>query len=272
MTAYNCEGMRYVKVLFAGILILSAQMLSAQTDKSEVRKGNREYRKGEFKEAEIDYRRALVKDSLSFAANYNLACDLYRQEQYDEAGNYMKKIADQAAASARESDYYYNLGDIALAKQDYKGAVDAFEKALLLNPGDLDAKENYVYAKMMLQNQQNQQNQDNQNQDNQDNQNQDQDQDQDDQNQKQDQKQNDQNQDNQDQKQNDQNQDQNNNQDQRNDQDRQNQSPQQQDAKISPQAAQQMLQAIQAREKETQDKVNREKAAAMKSRQKEKNW
>lgn len=264
MTAYNCEGMRYVKVLFAGILILSAQMLSAQTDKSEVRKGNREYRKGEFKEAEIDYRRALVKDSLSFAANYNLACDLYRQEQYDEAGNYMKKIADQAAASARESDYYYNLGDIALAKQDYKGAVDAFEKALLLNPGDLDAKENYVYAKMMLQNQQNQ--------DNQDNQNQDQNQDQDDQNQNQDQKQNDQNQDNQDQKQNDQNQDQNNNQDQRNDQDRQNQSPQQQDAKISPQAAQQMLQAIQAREKETQDKVNREKAAAMKSRQKEKNW
>ena len=259
--------MRYIKVLFAGILILSAQMLSAQTDKSEVRKGNREYRKGEFKEAEIDYRRALVKDSLSFAANYNLACDLYRQEQYDEAGNYMKKIADQAAASARESDYYYNLGDIALAKQDYKGAVDAFEKALLLNPGDLAAKENYVYAKMMLQNQQNQQNQDNQA-----NQNQDQNQDQDDQNQNQDQKQNDQNQDNQDQKQNDQNQDQNNNQDQRNDQDRQNQSPQQQDAKISPQAAQQMLQAIQAREKETQDKVNREKAAAMKSRQKEKNW
>ena len=259
MTAYNCEGMRYVKVLFAGILILSAQMLSAQTDKSEVRKGNREYRKGEFKEAEIDYRRALVKDSLSFAANYNLACDLYRQEQYDEAGNYMKKIADQAAASTRESDYYYNLGDIALAKQDYKGAVDAFEKALLLNPGDMDAKENYVYAKMMFQNQQNQQNQDNQNQDNQDNQNQDQ------------------NQDNQDQKQNDQNQDQNNNQnqdqqDQSNDQNRQNQSQQQQDAKISPQAAQQMLQAIQAREKETQDKVNREKAAAMKSRQKEKNW
>lgn len=262
MTAYNCEGMRYVKVLFAGILILSAQMLSAQTDKSEVRKGNREYRKGEFKEAEIDYRRALVKDSLSFAANYNLACDLYRQEQYDEAGNYMKKIADQAAASARESDYYYNLGDIALAKQDYKGAVDAFEKALLLNPGDMDAKENYVYAKMMLQNQQNQQNQDNQNQDNKDNQ--------DNQNQ-------DQNQDNQDQKQNDQNQDQNNNQnqdqqDQSNDQNRQNQSQQQQDAKISPQAAQQMLQAIQAREKETQDKVNREKAAAMKSRQKDKNW
>ena len=33
-----------------------------------------------------------------------------------------------------------------------------------------------------------------------------------------------------------------------------------------------MLQAIQAKEKETQEKVNKEKAEAMKSRQKEKNW
>ena len=33
-----------------------------------------------------------------------------------------------------------------------------------------------------------------------------------------------------------------------------------------------MLRAIQAKEKETQDKVNKEKAAALKSRQKEKNW
>jgi hypothetical protein len=33
-----------------------------------------------------------------------------------------------------------------------------------------------------------------------------------------------------------------------------------------------MLQAIQAKEKETQDKVNKAKAAALKSRQKEKNW
>ena len=33
-----------------------------------------------------------------------------------------------------------------------------------------------------------------------------------------------------------------------------------------------MLQAIQAREKDTQDKVKKEKAAKLKSKQKEKNW
>ena len=38
-------------------------------------------------------------------------------------------------------------------------------------------------------------------------------------------------------------------------------------AKMNPE-----LQAIQAKEKETQDKVNKEKAAVLKSRQKDKNW
>ena len=33
-----------------------------------------------------------------------------------------------------------------------------------------------------------------------------------------------------------------------------------------------MLRAIQAKERETQDNVNKEKAALLKSRQKEKNW
>ena len=59
-----------------------------------------------------------------------------------------------------------------------------------------------------------------------------------------------------------------NNQDQNQDQNQQ----QGQQPKITPQAAQQMLQAIQAKEKETQDKVNKEKAKALNSRQKEKNW
>ena len=83
------------------------------------------------------------------------------------------------------------------------------------------------------------------------------------------------NQDNQDNQQgrndNQQNQDQQNNQDQQDSQDGRN-GQQPQPVKISPQQAQQMLKAMQAKEKETQDKVNREKAEALKSRQKEKNW
>lgn len=223
----------------------------APLDRKEVRSGNRGFRKGHFKEAEIDYRRALVKDSLSVAGNYNLANTLYRMEDYQNAAKYV-----ETAETAENPDIFFNKGDIALQNKDYNTAVDAFKQALLLNPGDLDAKENYIYARKMLEDQQ--QNQNNQNQDNKDQNNQD----------NQDNKDNqDQNKDNQDQQ--DQNQpDNNQNQDNKD----QNQRQQPQDQQLTPQAAQQMLQAIEAKEKETQDKVKKEEALRMKSRQKEKNW
>ena len=229
----------------------------AQVDKRDVRRGNADFRKENYKEAEIDYRKALVKDSLSMAANYNLANTLYREGDMEQAGKVLERIKEVAPSTPSAADYYYNLGDVAIAKQDWQGAVDAFKNALLLNPSDMDAKENYIYAKKKLEDQQNQNNQDQNNQDNQD-QNNDQNQDQNN-----DQNQDDQNDQNKDNDQNDQNKDQNNN---------QNKNSQGQEPKITPQAAQQMLQAIQAKEKETQDKVNKQKAEALKSRQKDKNW
>ena len=235
--------MRKLILLIFPLLVLSAAPAYCQADRKEVRAGNRKFRKDNFKEAEIDYRKAQVKDSTSIAASYNLASALYRQQDYQGA----KAALESVQGENLPSDYHYNKGDAALALKDYKTAVDEFRAALLQSPDDLDAKENYIYAKKMLENQQNQNQNQNQNQQNQD--------------QNQDQQNQDQNQDQQNQ---DQNQDQQNQQDSNNNQ---NQEP-----SISPQQAQQMLNAIQAREKQTQDKVNREKAALLKSKQKEKNW
>ena len=41
---------------------------------------------------------------------------------------------------------------------------------------------------------------------------------------------------------------------------------------MTPQQARQLLRAVQAKEQETQEKVKKEKAALLKSRQKDKNW
>ena len=249
------------KVLYILFVLLGMGLTlesQAQVDRRDVRKGNREFRKENWREAEIDYRKALIKDSLSLTANYNLANTLYREGDFEQARKVMETVKEVAPASASAADYFYNLGDAAIACEDWQAAVDAFKESLLRNPGDLDAKENYIYAKKKLEDQQNQQNQD-QNDQNQDQQN--------DQNQNQNGDQNQDQQDQNDQNKDQQNKDQQNDQNRRNDQDRQGQQP-----KISPQAAQQMLQAIQAKEKETQDKVNKQKAEALKSRQKEKNW
>ena len=244
---------RYILVLqlfLAGLI-----NMEAQPDRHDVRLGNRKFKKEKWAEADIAYRKALVKDSLSFAANYNLANNLYRQGNMQEASSYMGKLKETAPDSPHGADYYYNVGDIAIAQKDWKGAVEAFKQALLRTPWDMEAKENYIYAKKMLENKEN----------NDKNQNKDQDKNQDkDQNKDQDKDQNkDQNKD--DQNKPDENKGENN-------QKQQNEGQGEQDMKISPQQAQQMLKAIQAKEKETQEKVNKEKAAVLKSRQKEKNW
>lgn len=235
------------------ILILalaSAVTVSAQTDRKEVRAGNKAFRKGDFRKSEIDYRKAVLKDSLSVAAQYNLASSLYRQDDYEGAQKALSSIAETVSGietAGTKADFYFNQGDVALAKKDYASAVKSFRQSLLLRPDDMDAKENYIYAKEMLrQSQDNQGGQDGDNSQNQDNQD-----DQDNQN-------NNQN-----------NNQQQNNQNQQNPQDQNNAAA---EGNISRQQARQMLNAIQAKEKETQDKVKKEKAEMLKSRQKEKNW
>ena len=205
--------MKVLRYIVPVMLLMTMACMSAyaQADRKDVRRGNRDFRKENYREADIDYRKALVKDSMSVAANYNLASTLYRQGDMEQAGKVLDRVKEVASTTASSADYWYNRGDAALGMKDYQTAVDAFAKSLIVRPDDLDAKENFIYARKMLENQQNQQNQ--------------------------------------------------------NDQPQQGQQP-----KISPQAAQQMLQAIQAKEKETQEKVKEEKAKALKSRQREKNW
>ena len=228
--------MRQLFVTFA-LILCACLPLSAQADRAEVRKGNRQFRKEDYREADISYRKALLKDSTSLAANYNLANTLYRERDWQGASAFYDKRKETASASPYGASYFFNAGDAALQQKDYKAAVEAFLQSLILNPDDLEAKENYIYAKEMLKNQPPEDDQD-QNDDEQ--------------------------------------------QEEQKEQDDQNQQPQDQQSdnkpkddqrqEISPQQADQILQAIQAKEKETQEKVNKEKADQMKGRQKEKNW
>lgn len=220
-------------------VLLSGASLFAQEDKKDVRRGNKDYRKSNFKEAEIDYRKALLKDSTSFAATYDLANALYSQKDYEGAANTLEKLSKSAPESQYADRYYFNKGNVSLQKKDYKTAVDDFKQALLRDPGDLQAKESYIYAKKMLENQENggegEPNQDKQDQNDDDQQNQDQ-------------------------------------QPSDGQQDKQEGEGQAQQQQISAQQAQQILKAIQAKEKETQEKVEKAKAQNEKSRQKDKNW
>ena len=179
------------------LLIVLCCTVPVFAQKADLRRGNRQFNKGKYAQADISYRKALMQDTSSVVARYNLAGNLYRQENFDEAAKQLDAAKENAPAQEFAADYWFNRGDVALAKEDWKTAVDAFQQCLMQNPGDLDAKENYIYARNKLMEQQQQDQQENQDQQqNSDNQSQDQNQQdqQQDQNQDQDQQQQPQNQ------------------------------------------------------------------------------
>lgn len=236
------------KLAIICLLVLSCT--AAWGQKMDLRRGNREFRKEQYDKADVSYRKGLLKDSTNVGARYNLANNLYRQGNFDEAAKQLDRTpADSIAKHAFAADYYFNQGNVAIAKQDWNKAVESYIRCLMLTPDDMAAKENYTYARKKLEEQQQNQNQDqNKNDDQNKDQNQDQNQNQQDQ------------------------QNQQNQQNDNGDKGQEGQQPQPQQVELSPQQAQQLLQAIQDKERQTQEKVDEKKAAALKSRQKEKNW
>ena len=81
------------------ITLLCGTQAFAQVDRREVRAGNRAFKKEQWQKAEIDYKKALLKDSTSVAAQYNLANDLYREENYTEAEKYAKQVSKNQGSS-----------------------------------------------------------------------------------------------------------------------------------------------------------------------------
>jgi Ca-activated chloride channel family protein len=225
----------------------------AQDDKKEVREGIKKYKDEQYNEAEIAFRRGMEKDSLSYAAKFNLGDALYKQNQFEQAEASFKNLSsDEQQTGTNRAKLMHNLGNAQLQQKKYKESIDSYKQSLRLNPADDETRTNLAYAQQMLKNEEEQQQQ---------NQNQDKNQDKnDDKNQQQ----------NQDQQQ-DQNQDKQDNQNQQNDKNDQ-QQQQQQEPKISPQQAQQILEAVQSNEKETQEKVKKEKAKALGKYKTEKNW
>ena len=232
------------RLFILSLVICHLSFAFAQKEASDVRKGNREYRKQNFTEAEVDYRRGLEKNKNGYEAHYNLGDALYRQDKYEDALSEFAtaaKMLDKKADKERYAKAMHNIGNCHFAQQQYDKAVGAYQESLRANPKDNDTRYNLVKAMEMLQQQQQQQQQQ---------QNQDQNQDQQNQDQQQQQQQQEQNQDQQQQEQQQEQQDQN-------------------EDKMDKETAEQILQALEQDEQDTQEKMQRQQG---KKRRVEKEW
>ncbi len=158
----------------AAIACVSRAAGQNMPERSLVRKGNRHFAKERYDRSADLYRRALESDSTSFEAAYDLANAMIRTERYDEAERLLASAAaDSLRSDADRAEAYYNLGNAQFAQQKLQEALGSYRRSLVLNPDDTEAKYNYAYTKKLLENQdQNQDQQQDQNQDQQDQQNQ----------------------------------------------------------------------------------------------------
>ena len=264
-------------IIFLFLSLLALEVSAQQyPERRQVRKGNRAFEKGNYQDAAGRYMRALGVAPGSFEAAYDLGNAYYRQEQYDQAVQTLQQVAaDSLAAPADRAHAFYNLGNAQFQQKKYSEALESFKNSLRLNPDDVEAKFNYAYVKKLLddQNQRNQNNQDknnqNQNDRNKDNQNQNQNKDNQNQNQNQNQNKDNRNQD----------QDRNGgeNQDQQDQENKSGDTPQNPDngegqpqpAGISQAEQERMLDAIQAQEDKTQEKLKEKAGAVVRLK---KNW
>lgn len=207
----------------------------SQNEKKFIRDGNKLYNQKNYNDAEVSYRKSLVKDTNYSIGKYNLANSLYKQKNYNEASRLYSNLAEKETDKDIKSKIYHNLGNSYLQAKEYEKSINAYKQALRNNPKDIDTKYNMSYAlQMMKQQQQNKNKKDNKKDDN-----------------KKENKKNDQNKDNQ-----------------------QNQDKKQQEQKqkqLKKEEAERMLEALKNDEKKTLDKVKKQKAVGVRVKT-EKDW
>lgn len=251
--------MRRLLYIFLFLLTSAGAQAQQMPERSLVRKGTRQYNKGNYEQAISRYEQALQAVAGQFEATYDLGNALYKAERFDRAEQTMQQAAaDSLRTDDERAEAFYNLGNAQFKQQKYKEALESYKQSLRLNPADMEAKYNYAYTKRLLDenkdggggggNDDKDQNKDqdkDQNQQNQDQQNKDQQGDPKDQ--QGDQKQNPQD----------------------NKGDKGDQQGQPTPSGISPQEQQQMLDAIQAQEDKTQEKLKEKQGVVVRGK---KNW
>lgn len=173
------------KIIYIALTV--SVCFACSKEKNYLRDGNSEFRDKQYSEAETQYRKSLLVDSTYQKAQYNLANTLYRKGGEDKFKNalmyYGKVLAQdstknssliaQATFNGGNANFSLAMTDSASKGENYNTgltkSIQAYERALTLNPSDSGAKYNLALARTLLnKNKHNNQNKDKnkQNQDN----------------------------------------------------------------------------------------------------------
>ncbi|MGI6222852.1 MAG: tetratricopeptide repeat protein [Prevotella sp.] len=152
------------------IILLSfmvALSVCAQTDRQHIRNGNKLYHQQKFEQAEVEYRKAVGKNSANSQAHYNLGCALMAQKKDSAAIKQYEMAGKLETTPRRKAMVFHNIGVICQQHQLYQQAISAYEESLRNNPHDNETRYNLALCKRLMKNQpQNNQNQNKKNKNN----------------------------------------------------------------------------------------------------------
>lgn len=143
--------LRYIFILFA--CVVSLQNASAQSDRQFIRNGNRLYRQQNYAKAEIEYRKALGKNPSNTQALYNLGCALLMQQKDSAAVQQLQNAGQGEKAKLRKAMVYHNIGVICQRHQLYGEAIEAYKESLRSNPSDNETRYNLALCMRQQKNQ-----------------------------------------------------------------------------------------------------------------------
>lgn len=135
-------------------LFLLVSLLSfSQTDRDYIRSGNKAFRKGNYAQAEVEYKKSLSVNPENTQALYNMGCALMMQKKNTDAVKYFQKSGDKESNKLRKSKSYHNIGVICQASKMYDNAIEAYSEALRNNPSDNETRYNLALCQKLRKNQ-----------------------------------------------------------------------------------------------------------------------
>ena len=156
----NVSLFKRKKVAAMLLLLLVAGAATAQSDRQLVHQGNKQYRAGNFADAEVLYRKAIEKNNRNPQAVYNLGLALMKQQKDSAAVQQFMDAGKLETNPIRRALSYHNAGVICQGKKMYGEAIDVYKEALRNNPADDETRYNLELCKrQQKQQQQNQQQQ-----------------------------------------------------------------------------------------------------------------
>ena len=141
---------QYCKYLISCSFLLLVLSASAQSDEKAIRKGNRNYKSGNYEQAIADYREALQIRPNNAKAQFNLADVYYAKQSYDTAYNEFQKVLEISPDAKLKSNALFNMGNCLLAQDKFYDAFNIYKVSLKMNPENENALYNLEYCRAHL--------------------------------------------------------------------------------------------------------------------------